>query len=717
MPTVLFGLLETVLRLLGYGYNPDFFIPATVQNKPVLVENARFGLRFFPPELARSPSATLMPAEKTPNTYRIFILGESAALGDPRPAYGVARYLEALLRERYPGTEFEVVCAAMTAINSHVLVPIARECAQRQGDLWVVYMGNNEYVGPFGPNTVFGPAGVSLPLVRAYTALQATRTGQWLASLSRKFRGNSAPTEWSGLKMFKQNQIAPGDPRRGQVTANLAKNLEDIVKAGIRARVPIVLSTMAVNLRDCAPFGSLHSPSLSETETKDWEKDYQAGAAQAAQGQWAEAAQLWQAAEKRSPKYAELQFRLGQCGLAQENASAASTKYRAARDWDALPFRADSSFNQAAADTAQRHANQGVVFVDADKELSRMSPGGVPGREFFYEHVHLTCEGNYQLARLWAEQIQALLPTSIASRKTAAWADQELCNRRLGLSPWNRFSIMEEIARRLQDAPYTGQFNHTAQSRWQMEQLVTLKATFQASLAATNRALFEAEVQRRPEDRWLHQNYAEFLENVGDLAGAIAQWQIVRDQIPHHHAAYYQMGRLQSRAQQYDAAKKSLLDALRIRPDLTEANMELGVAYAGLRQWDDALKEYDYFQQQRPRDSRVYLRRAEVLAAQTKRKEAVECLRKAIEMRSSFWEARYYLGVELVVDGNLAEAQKQFEEVVKLRPDHAQAHFNLAVAYAKQNQLAEAVTQFKETLRCDPNHKQAQQYLEALRPK
>ena len=42
--------------------------------------------------------------EKPPGTYRIFILGESAAMGDPEPAYGAGRYLEALLRERYPKT-------------------------------------------------------------------------------------------------------------------------------------------------------------------------------------------------------------------------------------------------------------------------------------------------------------------------------------------------------------------------------------------------------------------------------------------------------------------------------------------------------------------------------------------------------------------------------------------------------------------------------------
>jgi len=49
------------------------------------------------------------------------------------------------LRDRFPGTRFEVVNAAMTGINSHVALPIARETAPgRMATVWVIYMGNNE---------------------------------------------------------------------------------------------------------------------------------------------------------------------------------------------------------------------------------------------------------------------------------------------------------------------------------------------------------------------------------------------------------------------------------------------------------------------------------------------------------------------------------------------------------------------------------------------
>jgi hypothetical protein len=153
---LLLGASEAVLRVAGYGYATDFFRPSLVRGQRVFIENDRFALRFFPPQLARTPAPLVMRALKPAGTFRIFVLGESAALGDPEPAYGAARYLLVLLGERHPSERFEVVNVAMTAINSYAILPIARECARHQGDMWIVYMGNNEMVWPFGAVTVLG---------------------------------------------------------------------------------------------------------------------------------------------------------------------------------------------------------------------------------------------------------------------------------------------------------------------------------------------------------------------------------------------------------------------------------------------------------------------------------------------------------------------------------------------------------------------------------
>ena len=82
--------------------------------------------------------------------------------------------------------------AATVAINSHVVLPIVKECVRLEPDLVIVYLGNNEVVGPYGPGTVFRPASGSLWAVRAGIALRASARGRGLATLLMQFLHGAA---------------------------------------------------------------------------------------------------------------------------------------------------------------------------------------------------------------------------------------------------------------------------------------------------------------------------------------------------------------------------------------------------------------------------------------------------------------------------------------------------------------------------------------------
>ena len=49
---------------------------------------------------------------------------------------------------------FEVINAAVTSMNSHVARRIAKDCAAHDPDVFIIFMGNNEVVGPYGPPTL-----------------------------------------------------------------------------------------------------------------------------------------------------------------------------------------------------------------------------------------------------------------------------------------------------------------------------------------------------------------------------------------------------------------------------------------------------------------------------------------------------------------------------------------------------------------------------------
>ena len=210
-PLVGLSAIEIALRAVGYGFPTSYFLPWTIGGQKGWVQNDKFGWTFFPRHLARRPLPLSLSAEKPAGTFRIFVFGESAAMGDPEPAYGFSRILEVLLRERFPGTRFEAVNVAFTAINSHVVLPIARECARQNGDLWIVfvYMGNNEVMGPFGAGTIFSAQSPPLSVIRTSLALKRLKLGQLADRALDQLMGASSRTQsWAGMEMFSNNKSA-----------------------------------------------------------------------------------------------------------------------------------------------------------------------------------------------------------------------------------------------------------------------------------------------------------------------------------------------------------------------------------------------------------------------------------------------------------------------------------------------------------------------------
>jgi tetratricopeptide (TPR) repeat protein len=716
MPLVLLGGAELGLRLAGYGYSTSFFKPIRTADGDFFVENDKFGLSFFPPKMARSPAPVLMRARKPAGAYRIFILGESAALGDPRPAYGAGRYLQVLLRERFPGVDFEVICVAMTAINSHAILPIARECARHEGDLWIIYMGNNEMVGPFGATTVFGSRTPRLSYVRLGLAIEKTRMGQLLMAAIRKLAGDSKPGEtWGGMKMLMEHRVPPDDPGREVVHQNFRKNLDDILRAGEAAHVPMMLCTMAVNLRDCPPFASVVHTNLPASERAALERLGAEAALAEGRESWMEALEKYVEAARIEPQSAELQFRLGNCLLHITNSPAAREHFVRACDLDELPFRADSQINDAVRQTGQAHSSHNLICSDAESLFATNSPTGVPGQESFYDHVHFNFDGNYRLARSWAEQMRSLLPALVLNHAVGDWVSQETCERRLGLTDYNRYPVFQVVLRRLVEPPFVNQFGHTQYVEAVQSQARALRQRIDKGSLARTREIYLEALTLSPGDHRLHENFAEFLEEVGDLPGTLAEWRRVRELIPHHHFAWFKEGYLLRCQGRLTEALAPLRHAVDLRPDLAKAWLELGMIHAVEGKTELALSEYERVRRLTPDDCQVYALTGKALSSLGRRAEAIQSLRRSVQLDPTFSEARCALGEALALDGRVPEARREFEEVIRQKPDHAAAHLNLGLALVQEGQLDNALNEFEEAKGLDPKNKLAVEYAEKLR--
>ncbi len=395
-------LIEGILWAVGFGF-PTAFLVKT-ESGDAYVPNPKFAWRF---QCTETPDPFIIPVAKPPGTVRIFIFGESAAFGTPDPAYSFSRVLELMLKARYPQTRFEFDRTAIMGINSHAVRPIVAECAARDPDLFILYMGNNEAVGFSAPGPKSLGLTANLSLIRASLCLNTTRTGQLLSRLLRGEAAGVAKTP-QDAEFFRRHFIPADDPRRIATSDNFAANLRDILRIARRTGVRTILSTVAVNLKDQPPLGSLHRKGLTETETTAWEAAYAAGTADEERAAFNGAIDHYGAALAIDDHFADLHFRLARCHFAAGQFDKAREHYQLACDWDAMPFRADRRLNRAIHEVARDSAAD-VRLVDAEQALldGPASDHGIPGEALFFEHVHFRFAGNYEVAKAMFPAVSA----------------------------------------------------------------------------------------------------------------------------------------------------------------------------------------------------------------------------------------------------------------------------------------------------------------------
>ncbi|HEO72034.1 MAG TPA: tetratricopeptide repeat protein, partial [Candidatus Hydrogenedentes bacterium] len=277
----------------------------------------------------------------------------------------------------------------------------AAACARLDPDLVLVYMGNNEFLGPFAGTGVPPPAWLAAWLIQ----LRETRLSQWLT--------RAAPGEAFGMNLNDPSRVMgrrPGDPFVDRVCTNFESNLEAICRVARRGGADVLLSTVAVNLRDWPPEQSMHCTSLSDEALAEWEEHSQRGKAAQARGAYEEAVSAYRAALDIDDLYAETHFFLAECLSELGAYTEAKAHYEQAAILDGYKYaRCKPFLNDVIRHAAGRLRERDVHLVDAAAELDAASEGGVCGVGFIPDSCHPNFEGHYRLARGFAERIREIL--------------------------------------------------------------------------------------------------------------------------------------------------------------------------------------------------------------------------------------------------------------------------------------------------------------------
>jgi Flp pilus assembly protein TadD len=577
---------EIALRLFHAGYDPRFFLRMKGRDGAYCVDNPSFGRRFFPSTVVRISEKLRFPLYKSENERRIFVLGSSAAQGEPAPAFAFSRDLDCMLRGRYGPTRCEVINTAITAINSPVVVPIARECSRLSPDIMIVYMGNNEVIGPFGPGTIFSHFSSNW-FIRLRVFLSSTRLGQLASAFSESIaQRKGVPAGWGGMKMFLRHKIRFDDPKMDGVYRNFRDNLREICRAARNGGARVVLCTVASNLKDCGPFFSMHRTDLSPVALKQWEVYYEQAVDSQRQGQLEAALTRLRKASALDSTNADMRYRTAQCLAALGHYDEARRHFIAARDYDALRFRADSRINQIIKEVAREFPGCAVV-LDLEERLAAASDHGICGEKLFLEHVHFNFHGNYLVASSILTILDSLIAAPVVDPHIVSEAE---CRERLAFTPWEELSIDREMRDRLTKPPFTGQYDNLRRAQTFLQEIHRL-STFAADSEQNIIGGYQRAASLEPRDWYIEELLGKYLLLTDSNAVAAEKaFRMVLDTMPHNQFACNNLAIALERQGRTTEAIGYYREAIRIAPLFIDPYVNIADDLAMLSRRDEAEK-------------------------------------------------------------------------------------------------------------------------------
>ncbi|MCE9615639.1 MAG: tetratricopeptide repeat protein [Lentisphaerae bacterium] len=676
-PVILLLFLEGGLRLWGFGTAPHFFLTSFEDGVAYMSENPHVTRPYFGPRLERNPFPAHFPRQKPPGEFRVFVLGESAAMGDPIPEFGLSRQLDVLLTAALPQRRVRVINAAITAINSHVIRQVATECARLEPDAFVIYMGNNEVVGPYGPGTVFPGIGSRPALIHALTWWRGTRTGQLVERAMERLHP-SRYREWEGMEMFLDRQVRADDPRLATTRRLFEANLDAMCRAGSDAGAAVVLCTVAVNLRDCAPLGSSPDPALSKADRARM----QAGVEQALTLLPRDAARALTVIEEGlnlDPGLPDWHYLKGKALAALGGGAPSREAFIQARELDTLRFRADTAIN----DRIRRYAANSAMplrLVDVERHLADQSPDGLCGESTFYDHVHLTFEGQYGVARDVAE---ALLPDLAAAPPLPSAA---VCAAALGWTPWQaQAALMGMYGRRLLP-PFANQVDRADVERRWMERLLAGQGALATNEPAPTVRMLTGALETRAADPVLWQLLGQAQMHLGEFPAAAEAFGEAACLLPQHVALQHMQSAALALAGRFDAAFRQRHAA---SPELADDVIWSLLAASAIAQGHTEIARalFERARLANPRNHDVLVNLAVSRASRGDTSAAIPLFESAVRHRPDDDIALANLGVALYRIGRKTEGLSALEGAAARHPHNAETRNSLAMMYLGQGDV------------------------------
>ncbi len=410
IPFIILILLEAILRLTGYGTDLSIVAAINRNDKNYYTMNQLVGNRYFDENrlFYRKGSHDYFEVNKSPNTVRVFCFGASTTAGFPYEYNAIpSEFLRDRLIDALPGKNIEVINTAIAATNSYTVAEFVNELRSYKPDLFIIYMGQNEFYGAFGIGSTISIGG-SRWLIKTYLWMQQFKTFQLIKSiisyLSSYF--NAPHDEEDKLlmeQMVKNKSIKFHGSEYNTAINSFKDNYKEIIESAKENKIPIIISTLVTNEKDLPPFVSMHSIELKDSQKSKWYEYYNRGLTLIKNKDYKTALNYFEKTLSIDSLPADIHYQIGVCYYYLKNYKEAESQYKLAKNLDGLRFRAPSEFNEIIKQLASEYK---VPVSDIDKNFGQDSPHEIIGNELLVDHVHPNIRGYFLLAKSWFQTIK-----------------------------------------------------------------------------------------------------------------------------------------------------------------------------------------------------------------------------------------------------------------------------------------------------------------------
>ncbi len=180
------------------------------------------------------------------------------------------------------------------------------------------------------------------------------------------------------------------------------------------------------------------------------------------------------------------------------------------------------------------------------------------------------------------------------------------------------------------------------------------------------------------------------------------------EQAPADSEAWYSLGRIKYNENRFAESIHCFEQALLLAPHLVKAANNLGLAYEGLNQVDDAVKAYRmaiaWQADSASPSEQPLVNLGIVLVDRNELSEALPLLEEAVKIAPADARIRVALGRLYQRQGDLAAAQAELQRAVALAPSAAAYHFLLGQVYQKSGLKEQAKSEFAKASALDAAH-------------